>query len=235
MNDKNAKVVELLLKLIRHERSAREIGNLQEAEAFAVKIQALLTKHNLSLSEIDIEEAKASVGYSDENFAATKQWHKFFAHNLAKLHGCEAVFSRNRVQIAGTEFDRAVVAEIYQYFVELGEHLSSLALREWKKTPAYTRKRKRSFYSKNYKNSYGLGYQQTLTKRMREQLEQDLQNESDSTALVYIGNRLAETQAFIGPRTRQRQMKTKNVETSAFQKGRQAGNDVSLSTKAIGS
>jgi len=38
----NEKIIDRLRKLIRHERSAREIGNVAEAAAFAATIQALL-------------------------------------------------------------------------------------------------------------------------------------------------------------------------------------------------
>ena len=49
-------MVEKLQKLIAMERSARTIGNLAEAEAFASKIQELLFEHGLSMSEVEIQE-----------------------------------------------------------------------------------------------------------------------------------------------------------------------------------
>lgn len=53
---KTESVMELLAKLMRHEQSAREVGSLAEAEAFASKVQAMLTKHKLEMSEIKFEE-----------------------------------------------------------------------------------------------------------------------------------------------------------------------------------
>lgn len=56
----NKSIIEKLRKLIRHERSAREIGSIAEAEAFAERIQSLCDEYNLSISEIDIDEINST-------------------------------------------------------------------------------------------------------------------------------------------------------------------------------
>lgn len=49
-------IIEKLRKLIAMEQSARSIGSLAEAEAFASKVQELLSKHKLEMSEIELDE-----------------------------------------------------------------------------------------------------------------------------------------------------------------------------------
>lgn len=53
-------IIEKLRKLIAMEQSARSIGSLAEAEAFASKVQELLSKHKLEMSEIELDEQEES-------------------------------------------------------------------------------------------------------------------------------------------------------------------------------
>lgn len=50
------KIIDKLGKLIAMEQSARGIGNMAEAEAFASKVQELLTKHKLDMSDVEFAE-----------------------------------------------------------------------------------------------------------------------------------------------------------------------------------
>src|SRR5216683_5217426 len=49
-------ILSTLAKLISHEKSARSIGSVDEAEAFAAKIQALMFKHKLEMTDIEFEQ-----------------------------------------------------------------------------------------------------------------------------------------------------------------------------------
>jgi len=42
-----------LRKLITHEKSARSIGSIEEAESFAAKIQELMFKHKLAMTDVE--------------------------------------------------------------------------------------------------------------------------------------------------------------------------------------
>jgi hypothetical protein len=53
-------LIDRLQKLIAHERSSRDIGNTAEAEAFAVKIQTMLTQHKLTMSDVEFEAQDAT-------------------------------------------------------------------------------------------------------------------------------------------------------------------------------
>ena len=45
-----------LRKLITHEKSARSIGSIEEAESFAAKIQELMFKHKLAMTDVEYSE-----------------------------------------------------------------------------------------------------------------------------------------------------------------------------------
>src|ERR1700761_2749207 len=59
-----------IAKLIAHEESARSIGSLSEAEAFAAKIQDMLITHKMSLSDIEREAEEHNDVISEEDVRA---------------------------------------------------------------------------------------------------------------------------------------------------------------------
>lgn len=56
------KVIDKIRKLVAKQESSEELGNLEEANAFALKVSELLTKHNLSLLDIGEKKEKSTVG-----------------------------------------------------------------------------------------------------------------------------------------------------------------------------
>lgn len=55
------KILERIKKLIKKQESAQEIGSIQEAEAFALKISELTTKYNIQMTDIEFKEVKGNV------------------------------------------------------------------------------------------------------------------------------------------------------------------------------
>ena len=55
------KILEKIKKLVAHQESAKQMGSTEEAEAFAVKIQALLNKYNLSLAQLPADKIEEDV------------------------------------------------------------------------------------------------------------------------------------------------------------------------------
>ncbi len=137
-------IIEKLRKLIAHERSARSIGNLAEAEAFAAKVQDLLTAHKLEMSEVDFQAREDGEPIDWERVdgheingggSRTKvYWRVRIAKAVAKVNSCDVV---NNSASRGTAFffvgrtsDRQLAKILYLYLVELGEELVSKAVRE---------------------------------------------------------------------------------------------------------
>jgi len=65
-NDQLGKIKIKLRKMMKKEESARQLGNLQEAEAFASKIQQMLIQYELEMSEIDMSD-NATENINEEN------------------------------------------------------------------------------------------------------------------------------------------------------------------------
>lgn len=62
-------ILDKIKKLIKKQESAAENGSTEEAEAFAVKIQELLNKHNLDKSSIKLEEDENEDFISDTSMS----------------------------------------------------------------------------------------------------------------------------------------------------------------------
>lgn len=233
----NEKIIETLRKLISHERSAREIGNVEEAAAFAAKIQAFIDKYNIELSQIDMTVEENDVRSETLVADCKQQWMKFLLVNIAEINGCSIVFRSNGsgYDIYGQPMDIEIVATLYEYFCELGLHLQKLAILGYKMSPEYKRKRKRTRATLSFKDSFGLGYMSALIRRLREQRKASY---SGSQAMIYIGNKLAKSTAVVdrlsGLRHAQPKVKATRLRNPAYDLGRDAGNAVALSPNAIG-
>lgn len=166
MTDKR---IDKLRKLIAHERSARQIGSIGEAEVFASKIQEWLTRHKLTLEDVAAEAALLAgdeeIG-SEQVTTRTKRrifWQEDLASGIAKSNSCEIVilshympgvsyrrtFPRRRfvyksryahsILFVGRKADREICRELFDYFTTLALELAHQAAETNKSSAFYKR------------------------------------------------------------------------------------------------
>ena len=140
-------IIEKLRKLIAHEQSARSIGNLHEAEAFASKIQSMLDEYKLSMDEIaysqrevdepiDWEPVTADEIDHTETYGTKRlktHWQQQIANAIAKANSCTLVNStgnKGKIFFVGRTTDRQLCKMLYCYLVALGEELCEKAAKE---------------------------------------------------------------------------------------------------------
>jgi hypothetical protein len=230
------KILDKLRKLINHERSARAIGNLAEAKAFAEKIQELLDHHNLSHADIPDNAEPIPVGVSWDNvFKSVNDWQEHLILNLARLNSCDIVKHSRGILLVGAEEDRLIVTEIYVYFTDLGQIFAEKELKNWKTTREYKLKHKKVYYSKLHKKSFLFGFVHVLVERFKEKHAAAKAACNNEKALVFIGNKLANNKAWIAEncRTYERETKRTKVNVNAYNQGRLAGRQVALTTKTV--
>lgn len=225
----NNKVQEKLRKLIEHQKSAEAIGNIHEAAAFAAKLQELLDKHNLSMSDIDMREQDKTMGRTDSKVSLRFTWKQFLMTAVAETNGCRLFmdYKKNAILI-GTEPDRLVVLDLFDYFSDLGDALLTVY-----------RKEHRALYGTiggNFNKSFLYGYQYALGERLRRAHRESIENAQQSTALVFIGNKLAKADQFARDNMQWRNGKKKNLDIKdwgGFDAGRRAGNSVALKNQQM--
>ena len=118
-------IIEKLQKLINHERSAREIGNIAEAEAFTAKIQTILTEHKLTMSEVEFEAQDTvdpiDVDTVDLPGKSTPTWQLYLSQGIARNFFCCVIgtVGENRQTFVGRNSDRTAAVEMFRYLVGL--------------------------------------------------------------------------------------------------------------------
>lgn len=228
------RIIDRIRKLIRHEQSARKIGSLKEAAAFAEKIQKLQIEHKISAEQISlVDEGKLKPSCQevyttrdDSPCRRSSSWEDRALLNIvAKAYFCRAitVSGTNVILVLGLETDRAVAIEMFWFLRSTMKRLASVEETARRLAGRSTRRFRPSFYQ---------GFLVALSKRydaMRLQADQ-----IPGTALVLrrsdeaVEELLAKIKT--GERTPQRRGR---INSHAYFAGLRHGRAVSLATKVL--
>lgn len=135
-------ILNKLKKLMNHEKSARRLGNIAEAEAFAAKVQKILLTHNLTLNSsgdhpadepiahrvVPAEEAELRPRKSRE------EWTERLADAIARNFLCRLLLlpNSNTVVFVGRRTEREAAASMYLRLVHISQQLCEKEFRFWK-------------------------------------------------------------------------------------------------------
>jgi len=205
-------VIDKLQKLIAHERSARTVGNIAEAEAFAAKIQQLLTTHKLEMSEIEIQEREESEPVGEARASPVEagwrrtgyrvEWQTSLASDIAKANGCQLLVlpGCNIVFFVGRDSDRNTAKTMFLYMLEMARNLAEIeAVRciEIERCKCYERwglqewRNMMGTWMKQFRESFAIGFAGAVGRRIYLQYQEMVQAErqrhgEQSTGLVLI-------------------------------------------------
>lgn len=238
-----AKIIEKLKKLIAHEESARAIGNPAEAAAFAERIQQLLNKHNLSMSEVELyraEKSSVSIEPVQEGISNIEEWQRALLANLARINGCYALEHRAGFQcVVGRRRDREIVISLFRYFEKLGLALSNDYLndRERAYSAIYAGFDFSNLFTSDEtrRNSFLLGFVATVCQRLEEINRKNIESSDNSAALVFLGNRQNDNKTWMDENLNVESPETKSdaIDRSAFLRGASVGDSVALTDKIL--
>ena len=247
----NDQIIDKLRKLIAMERSAREIGSLAEAEAFASKIQEFLSKANLEMSEVELNLQEESdpidweyVKTDDAGFRTIRTgvyWQLMLANGIAKANSCRMIKASrsNNVIFAGRKSDRELCKILFIYLLELAKDMNERAAKNYKKD---TLKRVQQEYGgtdispdnlrrlqREYKQSWYLGFAETVSKRFIEKWEEMKAQYAQSAAIVHIDQTKKLVDEFLSGKTgRSRSIRTNVGNQSGYESGKASGQSVNL-------
>jgi len=121
-------IIEKIKKLIKHQQSAEKIGSLNEANAFASKIQKMLNEYNLSMKDITLEELEEKIiqdFMSCRVPSVSKTLGYFVMYPIAKYNYCRIYLAGDNMCIVGTKENIEVCKYIYDFclnnFVRIGK------------------------------------------------------------------------------------------------------------------
>jgi mannitol/fructose-specific phosphotransferase system IIA component len=128
----STKIIALIAKLKAHEESARNIGNQEEAEAFAAKVAELLTAHKLSMSEVEFkaQDQDNPIGKTYSPKAGDVAGISL-AQALAKHFYCRVLYASgtHEVVFVGRAVDRETCDYTFKFLRSVSRMLSK---KEWK-------------------------------------------------------------------------------------------------------
>ena len=230
-------LTEKLQKLIAHEKSARAIGNLQEAEAFAAKIAELLFRHNLSMSDVEIKQQERDEPIARERVSMGGKraaWMEILASAVSTACFCKwLIVPGGDTQVfVGRTSDREAAASMYRHLVGCATSICNMEKRSLRDRNPYTDLRQRQQWAAEWGKSFLLGFSTTVATRLRA-TRQQLTNESGGTALVLRKDAALQQwwaqQNFKG-HARSITVKTKSQD--GFATGIRAGHAVSLKARS---
>lgn len=238
------KLIDRLRKLKAMAESAAAIGNQAEAEAFATKVQDLLTEHKVAMSEVDLQEQEADdpLGYheyhpgqrgfdpfDDRAKKRRVQWIEQLAMTVAEAHFTKMILNLDRSDRVVTYLfvGRQSDVELATYvFTVLGRNGITMAKKE------YDRAKREGRDTRDWYKTFLLGYQRAITTRYareRDRLERQLK--TAGTSLVPLERAAAEAAAFAAAAFRTQDTKRLNAggfNLEAYTKGRAHGEAANL-------
>jgi len=254
-------VIELLAKLMRHEQSARDIGSLAEAEAFASKVQQLLTAHKLDMSEIQFEEREQFEPVGQEIVSAHDlgikrrpkrvRWQERLASAIAECNGCTLLITdhANTVFFVGRTSDRQVCVHIYGRFVRMAFELSEKSAGENRDEQRDKCKEDNgavfAHWMRAYKNSFCVGFSNAMQTRFYEQRRQmeEAKKEADGegcSAMVHMRKDAEAIKVYLDDlfKGRKESKAKPNFDSDSFNRdgyhsGQKAGNTVALASHEL--
>ncbi len=243
-----AQIIETLKKLIVHEESARKGGSIAEAEAFAAKIQTLLTAHKLSMSEVEIAQQEEDEPIAMEDFYASElgsrfrngkkriQWMELLANAVAENFFCRSAFrpGTNVQLFIGRSSDRAAAIAMYRHLATQGVALSAHSYSVAKDCRLSFQPELPS--APKWKQSFLLGYAIAIYKRLensRKQLEKKAETDGNTPGLVHIRKLEAQLDSYVRESTTPgRTTRKPSYDQSAARLGFERGSAVSLASTA---
>jgi hypothetical protein len=176
------RIVEKLRKLVEHERSARGIGNLEEATAFAAKVQDLLLRHKLEMSDVEYRAEEEDEPVLKEFIPAEEwtrvshtlrlqSWIGILVATVAKANFCEAVRSGKGIYLVGRQSDREASKLLFKYLYEIALEVAPLEAQAYMRTHRFLRdallsRQSGAVLKRTFQSGWKLGYASALHKRL---------------------------------------------------------------------
>ncbi|HFL2515555.1 TPA: DUF2786 domain-containing protein [Clostridioides difficile] len=152
------KVINKIRKLL---ALAEGNSSYKEAESAALKAQALMSKYNIDLIELDLEENSEKIGIYYENINSQRSWKYKLATVIADNFRCKTfVIGTKKFGFYGRDLDAEIAKEVFSFLFKKGHKLANKIVSERKKEGDSV---------EGIYNSYVLGYVTGINAKLEEQ------------------------------------------------------------------
>lgn len=194
MSEDLEKILTRAKKLLAKAESAREIGSLHEAEAFAEGAAKLLAKHKLDaalLSDFELNQtepiSELKVDWRVEGMKHRRKrvaWMEWLAHSVARGYFCRILVVKrsSSIYFVGRKSDAEVARYVMVQLVRAAEQLAEEGY--WKARYRAT-KETGTWNTRGYKTAFFHGFVSAIDTRLKN-LRQQQTGLSQQMALVYV-------------------------------------------------
>ena len=213
------RIKDKIAKLLKKAESAKEINSLEEAELFAEKANQLLMEHNLSLSDIEMEDKSQAIdGFTldTESIKTEGDWVIRLYTVISKYNLCKVIVYKNstKIVIFGSKDNVDMVMYICSHLRELIK--KSLSER-WK---AYEGPEKKGTFKRGYLTGAVIGINSKLAEQhARMQKEVEGVTTLVRTNEVALSNKVGEWFPILG-KARQKSLKSSAGMTQGIADGK---------------
>jgi hypothetical protein len=189
----DAQIIDKIRKLMAHSESAKEMGSIAEAEAFAQKAQKLLQEYNLTKADLTEEEAKAEILH-DEMPAKVPGVGGKSSFNvmavIARYNWCQAYTmgrsSLNKMIMVGSPENIEVCKYIHSTVINAFMSIGRKEYKEYKEnfTPDQNFKTGKPVGFDTYMRTFFLGAARGLSEKLRAEREEFEKENESSTAII---------------------------------------------------
>jgi len=189
------KVKDKIEKLFRKAESAGEMGSLDEAAAFTAKAQAILTKYNLDMADIKVEQDGNTCEGERNDLKEKHGWTKTDGDWLIKLYStisrhnfCKIVVHKMykstepMITIIGEPHNIEMVKYICSHLVP---KIKQLRLQRWKEYNGYEK-------TNAFKRGYYRGAVQGINAKLVEQRDNDKSKYTGLQGLIVLSDALVD-------------------------------------------
>ena len=226
---------------IRRLLALAESSNVNEAAQAAAKASDLLHKYNLSIEDIPIEgETLDEYGVLVIDYEGQAMWRRDLLETIARANNATTVYTAGTTKgkVIGREHEQQITVWMYTYLAGQIQRIAKKEYREYKERQ--TLKMYPDFLNpivvpRKWYNSFYYGAVTAISARLNDLRRSQMQESSQSTALVLNREALA-TQArdrLIG-RVSAAPSTATRVDQTAFRKGIEAGKNISLNRRVSG-
>lgn len=251
------KIIDKIQKLLRHAESARQIGNIAEAEAFAAHVQTLLIQHKLDIATVertmlDLEDPIEHRFVEGDEFGQRSKkrregWTEGLACVIAENHFCRMAVTpnSNAITFFGRRSDIEITIFMFTYLSRLAAKFGQLELalakfpyrkvkhRKPTANPTWRHQitGKKWVGDKRFLDSFHLGFRAAINWRYVEQRKAAETDQIQALVLGRSDNAVAEFAAQFTSPARKVKLAASHVDAQAV--GWAKGQEVDLNLKGV--
>ena len=236
-------ILSKIKKIQASERSAREVGNTEEAEVFAGLMQKLLHRYELSMTEVEFSSMREEIPVGKHQVDWSKhgrkikhsriRWEEDLAHAVCVAYGCSFLVhsGTNCITLLGRKANCELAEHMLVVLITSAEKIAKRAYNtEW--TRVYREQDGDTSSMRGWTGSFLQGFVRRISEKFLEEVEGRKNESSTCTALVRVQTELKDVAEWIGQQSGIRKASSlsgpSDFHAEGYAKGKKVADEIGL-------